>query len=221
MVGLTAPRISHLNKLGAIIQLHSFEYSVGVSVGDSNIILVSVTSSTSVGAGRNHPTIKRSFAEEIPHFIFIVRTVRVLIEGSTSEGLNGRSHPASGEHLKVAKKLGSGLLKDRHPHGAIWSRVCVHWRSLSIPVEDVIIDSDSDRDSHDVELDSVDTSSVEALCQENLLDSVWVLSYGGSGSDYPTISKIALCGILEANIVITPKRELVCVCEVVGDSQPL
>ena len=145
----------------------------------------------------------------------------VLEEWSTSESLNGRSHPATREHLIVAEKLGGSLLKNRHPHGAVWTRLSVHWRSPLVPVENVVINCDCDRDSHDVKLHGINTGRVEALCQENLLYSVWVLRHGGGGSDNPAISKITLCGIREAHIGRTPKRILARVSEVVRDSLPV
>ena len=93
------------------------------------------------------------------------------------------SHIAFIKEFVVSLKLGDGLLKDGAPECAISTfsthdRIPISCHILACIEQQVVIDSDGDRDTHGKQVDGVDSSRVLFLDLEDLLDSLRVGSDG-------------------------------------------
>ena len=202
---LPSPRVSDLTKSGSIRKSDSSEKSVLMVVGETEIVQVRISQTLSVLGQVHHGVLTVVLDDKLPDIFGSLTLESVLVSvGSTNEGLDSGTSISRNEGLVVSVVLGESLLEDRLPHRSIVSDVGILGVvPLAVSGEE-LVDNDGSGDTERVELQGVDTSLVEVVDLEHVVDSLGNLSNSRGSSVEPAVANRSLVNIVRVDTIVSP-----------------
>lgn len=128
------------------------------------------------------------------------------IHWGVAHGADGSSDVSTNDVLVVTVVLGESLLNDGDPEGSSLTSDGVFTESGEVSVSvlvqgEEVIDNDSDGHAESIEVDGVDSVSVDIIVEEHLLDGAWDLSHSGGGGKEPTVTELTLLDVVRVDTV--------------------
>ena len=181
-VAFALPWVSHSDELvGIATQVSdglSSNHTVSVTVSNSISVSGGVTSCIVVSSSGDDVVAVICRVKEFPELGLGLRSVGNLLTWIASKSLDTTFGPATNELSVVTHKLSIGFLENGHPGGLIARSLdlCEDCVVGGAVVGHVVINDDSDRNTKNVHVESVDSLGVHLFGDPVVLKTVWHLS---------------------------------------------
>ena len=184
------------------------EDSIGVTLDEAIVILVSIVGTRSVHLNKFFTLIARlEFGEE--KILCVVYVVKRVI-WSVAQSLSSDSGVTADNMSVVAVVLGECLLKNWSPGRAVWAKLRENGVVGSIPLFgwNEVIHNDSVRNTKSVEVDSIDAvgTQLTIVFEEDILDAAWLLREGSDGRKEPAVANSSLTDIVRLDAIRSEER---------------